>query len=447
MSELLLPALQRQALLLSLGVLLLLALRPLLLKRLGARATYAAWLLLPALLVTPLLPSFGTQPLPVLVTVTDLARSAAAPLLTTPKPEAIWPHLLLAAWLAGTALVLALQAVRQGRMARHGTLLPAGSSPALVGLWRPRVALPADFDTRFSPDERRLILAHEDVHHARHDNAWNLLACTLTALHWWNPLAWLAARRMQADQELACDAVVLGREPGALATYTRALLAAHDLTPHGAPLASRWGSSHPLVERIAMLNAAPRRTRRHTLFALTTLMAAAGLTWAAQTEAPASDESLVEIKMTMTLSNGESRSPRLITKLGMPAKIEWGWDVPGRSGGWGMELTVTREPDGRLRTLTRYSEGHPFKPVPGEHTVTTNSGEAIELLRPSQTGGTDLKVSRVVTLLPAGAKPPTVSKTETSERRPQATGFELHTQQLKTLQPADAASSPQPGTR
>ncbi len=187
-----------------------------------------------------------------------------------------------------------------------------------------------------------------------------------------------------------------------------------------------------------MLNAAPRRTRRHTLFALTTLMTAAGMAWAAQAELPTSDESLVEIKMTMNLSNGESRSPRLITKLGVPATIEWGWDAPGHSGGWGMVLTVTREADGRLRTLTRYSEGHPFKPVPGEHTVTTNSGEAIELLRPSQTGGTDLKFSRVVTLLPAGAKPPTVSKTETSERRPQATGNELHTQSLTTLQPADA---------
>jgi len=199
MTDTLLNALQRQALLLSLGTLLLLALRPLLLKRLGARATYAAWLLLPALLMTPLLPSLGAKPLPVFVTVADLARTAAAPLLTAPRPAAIWPRLLLAAWLGGAALLLALQAARQWRLARHGTRLPAGTSPALVGLWRPRVALPVDFEVRFTADERRLILAHEDVHRARQDNAWNLLACTLTALHWWNPLAWAAARRMQAD--------------------------------------------------------------------------------------------------------------------------------------------------------------------------------------------------------------------------------------------------------
>jgi len=214
MTDTLLPALQRQALLLSLGALLLLALRPLLLKHLGARAAYAAWLLLPALLVTPLLPSLGTEPLAMVVTVAKLARTATAPLLPAQHTEALWPRLLLTLWLGGAALVLGMQAWRQWRLARHGTLLPAGASPALVGLWRPRVALPADFEARFTPDERQLILAHEDVHRARHDNAWNLLACALTALHWWNPLAWLAARRMQADQELACDAVVLGRQPG-----------------------------------------------------------------------------------------------------------------------------------------------------------------------------------------------------------------------------------------
>lgn len=313
MTDTLLNALQRQALLLSLGILLLLALRPLLLKRLGARATYAAWLLLPVLLVTPLLPSLGTEPPPVVATVAELARTATAPLLATPRPEATWPRLLLAAWLAGAAAVLALQAVRQRRLSRHGTRLPAGASPALVGLWNPRVALPADFEARFTPAERQLILAHEDVHRARRDNAWNLLATLLAALHWWNPLAWLAARRMQADQELACDAVVLRRQPDAVATYTRALLAAHDLTPHGAPLASRWGSTHPLVERIAMLNQRRPATRIGIAALATTLLAAAGLAYAAQSTAPDPEAPQVELKLDIRYSTGPDKSPKTLT--------------------------------------------------------------------------------------------------------------------------------------
>ena len=36
--------------------------------------------------------------------------------------------------------------------------------PALVGVLRPRLVLPADFETRFDARERALILAHEEVY-------------------------------------------------------------------------------------------------------------------------------------------------------------------------------------------------------------------------------------------------------------------------------------------
>ncbi len=261
----LLFSLWHQAVLLSFGAVLLLALRPILITRLGARATYAAWLLLPALLATLLLPRWSQAPLPALVHWSGAVQTAAATLLTSPPSSdaSVWPQVLLAAWLGGASCVLLWQARRQWQLARLGTVLPPGSSPALVGVLRPRVALPADFETRFTPSERQLVLDHEEVHRTRHDNAWNLLACLMTALHWWNPLAWLASHRMRADQELACDAVVLASHPGALEEYARALLAAHGLTRHGAPLASRWGTAHPLVERVALLKRAqaPRQRR------------------------------------------------------------------------------------------------------------------------------------------------------------------------------------------
>ncbi|MEO6279076.1 M56 family metallopeptidase [Roseateles sp.] len=399
MIDTLLAALQRQALLLSLGTLLLLPLRPLLLKRLGARATYAAWLLLPALLATPLLPSLSAKPLPVLVTVAEMARTATAPLLIPPQTGALWPQLLLAAWLAGTALVLTLQAARQWRLSRHGTRLPAGASPALVGLLRPLVALPADFETRFTPEERRLILAHEDVHRTRHDNAWNLLTCLLTALHWWNPLAWLAARRMQADQELACDAAVLASRPQALADYTRALLAAHDLTPHGAPLASRWGSTHPLIERIAMLNRpAPLQRRRNTALGLA-LLAVVGLAYAAQGVAPDTIDTTRKVDIRMVIASGDAKAqPRLIVTLGAPARIEWGAN-PDEV--WRMDMTVTQDADGLLKVVTDSSyRGEKL----GNHISHIASGDT-QGLSIGPDGGPLLNVSRVVTLLPADFKP------------------------------------------
>ena len=404
MTELLLPTLQRQALLLSVGALLLLALRPLLLKRLGARATYAAWLLLPTLLVTPLLPSLGAKPLPMVVTVAELARTAAAPLLTTPHAEALWPRLLLAIWLSGTALVLSLQALRQWRLARHGMRLPAGASPALVGLWKPHVALPADFEQRFSSDERQLILAHEDVHRARHDNAWNLLATLLTALHWWNPLAWWAARRFQADQELSCDAVVLASRPGALADYVRALLAAHDLHSLGAPLASRWGSSHPLVERIAMLNRPHFSSRRRGAALGLALLGIAGLAYAAQSSAPVSPadaNAQQKVEIRLNVSSGEFKAaPRLITTLGTRSSLQWGATA---ANSWRLDFTVTRTEDGMLQVLTQPSYGGKALP---QHTGVLASGKSFG----HRIGGAEdipaLQMTRIVTLLPADFKLP-----------------------------------------
>ena len=193
MSERLLAVLLQQALLFSVGIAAVAALRTLLLKRLGAGSVYAAWLLVPALLATPLLPRPAQEPLHMVLQATGTSKNAALRALPTPPPDhaATW----LALWLGVAAALAAAQARRQWRLARLGLRLPAGSSPALVGLLRPRIALPADFEQRFSPAERELILAHEQVHQARGDNAWNLLACTLTALHWWNPLGWWAARR------------------------------------------------------------------------------------------------------------------------------------------------------------------------------------------------------------------------------------------------------------
>lgn len=157
-----------------------------------------------------------------------------------------------------------------------------------------------------------------------------------------------------------------------------------------------------------MLNRAHHPPRRRAVLLGLAILGVAGLAYSAQAASPAPvEDGLVEIRMTITLSNGESRSPRVITRLGVPATVEWGWDTPGASGGWGMVITVNREADGRLRTLTTYREGYPFKPVEGSHSALANSGDTMELLRRSQTDGPDLKLSRTVTLLPADFKMPT----------------------------------------
>lgn len=312
-----LNALLRQAALLSAGIVLLWALRPLL-RRLGAGPIYAAWLLVPLMLLTPALPRPAQEPVR-LALQAALGTAPAGAVAAAPAATPLQPLLWL--WLGGAALVLAVQAWRQWRLARLGAVLPAGSSPALVGLLRPRIALPADFQARFSPAERALILAHEQVHRERLDNLWNLVGAALAALHWWNPLAWWALRRMHADQELACDAAVLRQRPEARAAYTQALLAAHGLRAPAAPLASRWGSVHPIVERIAMLKSPRPSTRRKGAALAALLLGLAGGAYALQMapgEPPVVDGILqLRYDLQLSVDGQEVGRPRLIS---YPAK-------------------------------------------------------------------------------------------------------------------------------
>lgn len=85
---------------------------------------------------------------------------------------------------------------------------PAVSTPLSVGLFRRsvRVVLPP---RDYTPEELALIFRHELVHIGRED-AWNkffLVFCT--ALCWFNPLMWTAARKSSEDLELSCDETVL----------------------------------------------------------------------------------------------------------------------------------------------------------------------------------------------------------------------------------------------
>jgi hypothetical protein len=113
--------------------------------------------------------------------------------------------------------------VAKGRV--HVIETDAAQGPLAFGIWRKYVAFPKDFRERYDAVERDLALAHELAHHVRGDLIANWAALIVLAIHWFNPIAWRAFRAFRADQELACDALVLSGRAGALRhAYGRAIV-------------------------------------------------------------------------------------------------------------------------------------------------------------------------------------------------------------------------------
>ena len=163
--------------------------------------------------------------------------------------------------------------------------------PALVGILRPRLLLPPGLVDRVSPTELRFIVLHELAHVRRHDILVAAIVALITAVHWFNPFAWLAAARFRAERELACDdAVLAATSPDARPAYGETILRLAELLPsHRAPFGAAGvlsSSRRTLRRRIAAIAAAPQR--RVALLGPVLVLAAAliALTGPAHTASP-----------------------------------------------------------------------------------------------------------------------------------------------------------------
>jgi beta-lactamase regulating signal transducer with metallopeptidase domain len=94
------------------------------------------------------------------------------------------------------------------------------STPIVSGFWNPLIILPraaADW----TPERLRVVLTHELAHIKRGDCFTQRLAWLACAAYWFNPLAWIAVRRLRVEQERACDDFVLasGTKASAYASH------------------------------------------------------------------------------------------------------------------------------------------------------------------------------------------------------------------------------------
>ncbi|MBR2743165.1 MAG: M56 family metallopeptidase [Clostridia bacterium] len=94
------------------------------------------------------------------------------------------------------------------------------SSPFIMGFFRPRIYVPFGL----LGDTEKYVLEHERYHIKRGDHVIKCLAFLILAVHWFNPLVWLAFYLMSRDMEMSCDEKVLGESAVIKKAYGMALL-------------------------------------------------------------------------------------------------------------------------------------------------------------------------------------------------------------------------------
>jgi TonB family protein len=228
----------------------------------GTGPAYLSWAVVPLATLSGLLPAVTV--LPAMAVVPSIAEATAAVVGLSPRSGApTYAWIVPAVWSVGALSTAGLLGWRQlcfvralGRLTVRddGTHVAQSSAglPAVIGILRPRIVLPADHAVRFDASQQELVRDHELVHIVRGDQVWNLLALILRCMFWFNPLVYWAAPRFRQDQELACDAKVISRQPQARRAYGEALMRAQ-IPFLTAPLSCQMGFAHPLKERIAML--------------------------------------------------------------------------------------------------------------------------------------------------------------------------------------------------
>ena len=166
-----------------------------------------------------------------IVTNPTLPSAAEVPVGVSRQQAQVDFNIYSVLWLAGMAALLVHALVSAGKLKKKlatAILLRDNiyesefvDSPFVFGVVKPNIYLPMHMDEGTAA----YVIAHERAHLARRDHWWKVLVYLVLALHWFNPLVWVAYILFCRDIELACDEkVVKGLDGAARADYSQALL-------------------------------------------------------------------------------------------------------------------------------------------------------------------------------------------------------------------------------
>ncbi|HZJ00390.1 MAG TPA: M56 family metallopeptidase, partial [Gemmatimonadaceae bacterium] len=157
---------------------------------------------------------------------------------------------LLLLWLAGSVLLLGRMVIARislARLTRKSSLLDNAewtgfvlresfhlgierrirlfasdrvSTPLAAGVTDAFIILPSSA-SEWTDGHKEIVLRHELSHIARGDALVCVLSGIACALYWFNPLVWIASRKLRAEQERACDdsVITLGTPPVEYASH------------------------------------------------------------------------------------------------------------------------------------------------------------------------------------------------------------------------------------
>jgi beta-lactamase regulating signal transducer with metallopeptidase domain len=133
-------------------------------------------------------------------------------------------------------------------------------APAVAGMTAPVVLVPVA-SASWTDERRYAVLLHELAHVRQRDCLAQFVAHLACALHWFDPLVWLAARRLRVERELAADDAVVaaGARPS---SYAEDLLAIASTGAGETPLGALGMAERSLIATRVLAIVAARRARR-----------------------------------------------------------------------------------------------------------------------------------------------------------------------------------------
>jgi beta-lactamase regulating signal transducer with metallopeptidase domain len=239
------------------------------------------------------------------------------------------------------------------------------AGPAVVGVLRPVILLPAALLSGLTPAQLQALIAHELAHVRRHDYLANLVQVAIESVLFYHPATWWIGRAIRRERESCCDDLAVSAGANRY-DYARALTAAADHgratpRPHFA-MAAEGGSLMQRIQRLLSPAAAGRGDvlRRSALAGLLAVALAAAIVGCSLT-GPAADagtstpsaakppqmriaavaDANEQYDVLVRLPDDNVLGPRMRVLAGQAATM-----AIGKDGAQRQSLTVTVAPDG-----------------------------------------------------------------------------------------------------